>query len=72
MVSFGKAAVLVEVVENGGMDGDEFLQTSHSPKALHRPFSSSERQMRALTSVVQPKATGLPVLAPHVAKRGFV
>jgi hypothetical protein len=45
MVPLGKAAILFEMVEDGGMDGDEFLQTSHSPKALHRPFSSSERQM---------------------------
>ena len=42
IVPFGEAAILVEVVEDGGMDGNELLQTSHSPKALHGSFSSSE------------------------------
>tara|TARA_B100001939_G_C16495432_1_gene427325 strand:- start:42 stop:179 length:138 start_codon:yes stop_codon:yes gene_type:complete len=45
VISFREAAILVEVVEDGGMDGHEFLQTSHSPKALHRAFSSSEWKM---------------------------
>lgn len=40
-----EASVLVEVVEDGGTDGGEFLQTSHLPEARHRPFSSSQRLM---------------------------
>jgi hypothetical protein len=36
-------AFLVEVVMDGGMDGGEFLQTSHASETQHRSFSSSER-----------------------------
>ena len=35
--------MLVEVIEDGGVDRGEFLQTSHLPDAKHRPFSSSKR-----------------------------
>jgi len=34
---------LVEMIANGGVNGDELLQTPHSAKAQHRPFSSSKR-----------------------------
>ena len=54
MIPLGEAALLVEMVEDGRVDGDEFLQTSHAPEALHGPFSSSERQMRILNPIVQP------------------
>ena len=36
------------------MHGGEFLQTSHLPEAQHSSLSSSEGQMRILSSVVQP------------------
>jgi hypothetical protein len=61
VILIGEAAILIEVVENGGVNGGEFLQTSHSAKALHRPFSSSKRQLGILRSVVQPAADFLPV-----------
>ena len=35
-------ALRVEMVVNGSMDSNEFLQGSHAPKADHCPFSSSE------------------------------
>ena len=35
-----KVALQVEMVVNGSMNGGEFLQTSHTSKAQHRPFSS--------------------------------
>ncbi len=41
----GEATFLVEVVVNRGVDGGKFLQTSHLPEALHRPFPPSEWQM---------------------------
>ena len=56
MISLGKTAFLVEVVEDGGMDGGELLQTSHPPEALHCAFSSSEGEMGVLNSVVEPSA----------------
>jgi len=31
VLSIGEAALLSEMVWDGGMDGDEFLQTSHTP-----------------------------------------
>ncbi|SHJ54385.1 hypothetical protein SAMN05444000_11010 [Shimia gijangensis] len=43
MFSLGKAAFLIEVIVNGGMDGDEFLQTLHPTNAVHRALFSSKR-----------------------------
>jgi hypothetical protein len=54
--SAGKAALAVEVVGDGGVDGGELLQTSHAPEPEHRPLSSSERQVGVLRPVVQPAA----------------
>ena len=45
MISLGETALLVEVVEDGGVDGGELLKTSHAPEALHGPFSSSKRKV---------------------------
>ncbi len=55
-VSAGERSFLVEMVVDGGMDGGEFLQTSHAPKTLHGAFASSKRQMRILDAVVEPPA----------------
>src|SRR4029077_3728113 len=38
---------------DGGEDGDEPLQASRRSKALHRPFASSQRQVRVLGPVVE-------------------
>ena len=54
-------ALLVEMVADRGMNGGEFLQTSHPPEALHCPFSSSERQMRVFGLIVQ-IASNLPLV----------
>ena len=35
IISTVKAALLVEMVKDGGVNGDEFLQTSHLPEAKH-------------------------------------
>ena len=45
IVSAVERALLVEMVADGGMNGGEFLQTSHAAKPLHGPFSSSKRQV---------------------------
>ncbi len=37
-----EVAFLIKEIVDGGMDGGEFLQTSHPPEAEHRPFSSSK------------------------------
>ena len=42
VIALGEASVLIEMVVNGSMDSDKFLQTLYLPKAEHRPFSSSE------------------------------
>ena len=49
-------ALLVEVVVDGGVNGD-FLQTLHLPKAQHGPLSSSKWQVWILSPIVEP-ATG--------------
>lgn len=44
-ITSGEGAIVIEVVENAGVDGDEFLQTSHSSEALYGPLTSSEWKM---------------------------
>ncbi len=46
------------------MNGGEFLQTSHAPKAKHRSLSSSKRQVRILCPVVQPVTGFLTIRRP--------
>jgi hypothetical protein len=53
---------------DGRVNCDELLQTSHSPEALHGPFSSSERDLRFLDPVVQPPARLLFVCGNKVAE----
>ena len=60
------------MVVDRGMDGGEFLQTSHAPETLHGAFSSSERKMRILNAVVEPPARALFVQRTEVAERCFV
>jgi hypothetical protein len=36
-------ALVAEQAVNGGMDGGEFLETSHTPEPKHRPLYSSQR-----------------------------
>ena len=45
---------MVEVVVDRCVDGDKFLQTSHSSEAEHFTFSSSEWQVRILGPIVEP------------------
>ncbi len=40
-----EVAFPIEEVVDGGMDGGEHLQASHTPEALHRPLSSSKWQV---------------------------
>ena len=40
-----EVAFLIEEIVDGRMDGGEFLETSHPPESLHRPFSSSQWQL---------------------------
>ena len=56
MISLGEVALLVEVVEDGRVDGGELLKTSHPPETLHRAFSSSEGEMGVLHTIVEPSA----------------
>ena len=62
-------ALLVEMVVDGGMNGGEFLQTSHAAEPLHGPFSSSKRQVRILRPIVQPAARFLLVGVADVLHR---
>jgi hypothetical protein len=43
-----------EEIADGGEDSDEPLQASRRSKPLHRPFASSQRQLRVLGPVVEP------------------
>jgi hypothetical protein len=62
----GEAPFGVEELVDGGVDGDELLQTSDAPEALHRQFSPSERQVRVFRPVVPPTTRDLPVLGPKL------
>ena len=45
IVSGVEMSFLIEEVVDGGMNGGEFLQTSHLPETEHGPFSSSKQEM---------------------------
>ena len=57
-------AFLIEMVVHSGMNGGEFLKTSHAPETKHPPLSSSERQVRILCPIVQPAAGFLTIRRP--------
>jgi hypothetical protein len=54
------------------VNGDKFLQTSRSTKAQHRPFSSLERKMRVLASIVLPTPCFLFLNIPDNLHRSAV
>ena len=70
--SAGERSFLVEVVVDGGMDGGEFLQTSHPPETLHGAFPSSERQVRILNAIVEPPASSLLFHRSYFSERRLV
>ncbi len=47
---------MVEVVMDGCVNRDEFLQTSQAPVLLHRLLASSKWEMGVFTAIVQPAA----------------
>jgi hypothetical protein len=49
-----EVAILVEVVVDRGMGGGEFLQGLYISELRHRSFSSSERLVGILGSIVEP------------------
>jgi len=55
-VATGEAAIPVEVVEYGRVNGRELLQTSHLAEALHGSCPSSKGQVRISCPIVQPAA----------------
>jgi hypothetical protein len=59
-MSAREAAFLFKLVENGSVDGDEFLQGSHAPEPLHGSLSSSKQQTGIFWSTVQPATSFLP------------
>ncbi len=71
-VPAGERSFLVEVVVDRGMDGGEFLQTSHAPESLHRAFASSKRQVRVLDAVVEPPSRLLRLERAQLSERGSV
>lgn len=60
------------MVVDGGMDGGEFLQTSHAPETLHGAFSSSEWQVRILNTVVEPPSRSLLFQRSYFSGRRLV
>jgi hypothetical protein len=45
------------MVVDGGMNSDEFLQTSDAAEPLHGSFPSSKRKVGLLSPIVQPAAS---------------
>ena len=54
------------------MNGGKLLQTSHAPEAGHGTFSSSERLMRILGTIVQSATSHLPVGIADFLHRGAI
>ncbi|GEM_PF-5461637 len=65
-------ALRVEIIVDRGVNGDEFLQTSHLSEAQHGTFSSSKWQARILGPVVQPTHSFLSVNIIDDLHRGAV
>jgi hypothetical protein len=54
-------ALLIEMVVDGGMNCDEFLQTLDAAEPLHASLRSSKRNVGILSPIVQPAASFLLV-----------
>ena len=54
-----EVAVLIEVVVDRGVDGREFLQGLYVPELHHCSFSSPERLVGILGSIVEPPTAHL-------------
>lgn len=61
-----------KVIVDRGMDCSELLQRSHAPEPQHRPFESSERQMRVLRPVFGPASHFAVITAAQVFQSGTV
>jgi hypothetical protein len=61
IVSAVERAFLIEMVVDGGMNSDEFLQTSDAAEPLHGSLPSSKRKVGILSPIVQPAASFLLV-----------
>jgi hypothetical protein len=66
----GEAAFLVEVVEDGRVNGCELLQRSHAPEAEHGPFTFSKRLVRIFRTIVGPTADLMVIGTVEFAQRG--
>ncbi len=54
-----EVAVVVEVVVDRGMGGGKLLECPHVPELCHRSFSSSERLVGILGTIVEPPTSDL-------------
>jgi hypothetical protein len=61
IVSAVERAFLMEMVVDGGMNGGEFLQTSHAAEQLLGSLPSSKRKVDILNPIVLPAASFLLV-----------
>ena len=55
VIALGEASVLIEMVVNGSVDSNEFMQGSHAPEADHCPFSSSDFSSKHRAKPVPPE-----------------
>ncbi len=55
-LSIVEGAFLIEMVVNGGMNGDEFLQRSHPSETKHRALAPSKWLMIVFGAIVRPAA----------------
>jgi hypothetical protein len=63
---------LVEMVVNRGVDGDEFLQTSRSPKSQQGSLSSSKRQAGILGAIIFPATCLLAICVTDNLHHGAI
>jgi len=65
-------ALLVEMIQNRGVDRGECLQTSHAPDPEHGTLSSSQWQMRVLDAIVEPVVGCLQIHRSEVSQGGTI
>jgi len=72
MVSNREAAFLVEVLQDGCVDGGERLKTSHAPEAEHRPLPASKWQARILGAIIEPSTSLLSIARSDFLQSGTI
>jgi hypothetical protein len=72
VLSAGEASLLVEVVEDRGVNRCKLLQCSHAPEAEHGPLPPSKRLVRVVSTIVRTTTGFLPIADVEFTQGGTI